>query len=74
MDRPWWGGPVIPGTLFWGSVALPPGHLQVGALPPLPTPVEFWTSVRDRSQPGSTERVLAEAWLERLARSPSPAK
>jgi hypothetical protein len=41
---------------------------------PLPTPVEFWTSVRDRSQPGSTERVLAETWLGHLARFPTPAK
>ena len=37
-------------------------------LPPLPTPTEFWSGVLTRSQPGSTERVLAEVHLERLAR------
>lgn len=35
---------------------------------PLPTPVEFWTGVKERSQEGSTERVLAEEWLKLLAR------
>lgn len=35
---------------------------------PLPTPVEFWTGVRDRSRPGSPEHSLATANLDRIAR------
>jgi hypothetical protein len=36
--------------------------------PPLPTPTEFWTSVRERSEPGSSGRVLADGWLAKLAK------